>query len=408
MNAAAGPEAGVGPSVTTKALILLGATPVSAAFSAMVPILPKMSAALAHTATDAYVVKMLIGIIGISMVIGGPALGAVFDRVPRRPFLVAAGIAFALLGVAPYFLDDLLFMLVTRFLMGIAAITLCVSAAAMVGDCFPEEQRPTWMGLYEAVAMAAGVVILLLAGILGDLGWRLPFLLYLIGIPFAVLAWYSDDTSRSTRQRAATARAAGLSMNPSRPPSMPWGLVFLGVLIGIITFVPSTYIPFHLNSLGLNKPSAIAGVLIVAVLVSSVLATQFGRARRRLSAMAVFGCSFAAMAAGLALIASAPSYPIAIAGMFVLGLGQAWMPSNLMACAVEAVDEHRRGRSVGLVRAAHSLAPALGVTLAESLSHHIGARGILLGTALLALAMVAGVALTSFKPRSRIAVVPHS
>jgi MFS family permease len=136
------------PSLATRLLILLGASPVAVAFTTVVPVVPKLSMALAHDATDAYLVKMLVGILGISMVLGGPIFGAVFDKVPRRPFLVVAGLAFTVLGVAPYFLNDLSVMLVTRFLMGIAAIALCVSAAAMVGDCFPEEERPhEWLAL---------------------------------------------------------------------------------------------------------------------------------------------------------------------------------------------------------------------------------------------------------------------
>jgi MFS family permease len=383
------------PSLATRALILLGATPVAVAFSTMSPILPKMSAALAHDATNAYLVKMLIGIVGISMVMGGPVLGALFDRAPRRPFLVGAALAFAALGVAPYFLTDLTAMLVTRFFMGIAAMTLCVGAAAMVGDCFAPEERPHWMGLYEAGAMLGGVATLFLAGLLGDLGWRQPFLLYLLGVPLALLAWFGAKTSKPSRNPAAHATRSDIST----PMRTPWGLVLLGVLIGIITYVPTIYIPFHLNALGLRQPSAIARVIIVGVLVSSVLATQFGRLRRRLSATGAFCCSFAAMAAGLGLIALASSYSYAILGMFVMGLGLAWLPSNLMACAVEAVDESRRGRSVGLVRAAHALAPALGVTAAQGLSSHVGIEGILLSTALLAVMMLIGVALVGVPGR---------
>jgi hypothetical protein len=52
-----------------KATILSASVPVGLAYSVVSPILAKMSDELAHDATDAYFVKMILGVIGAAMVV---------------------------------------------------------------------------------------------------------------------------------------------------------------------------------------------------------------------------------------------------------------------------------------------------------------------------------------------------
>jgi MFS family permease len=367
--------------------------PLAIAFSTVSPVLPMMAVDLAHGPSDAYLVKMVVGIMGISIVIGGPLSGLLADKVPRRPLLAVSGLVFALAGFAPYFLQSLSAILLSRFVMGLAGTSIHVSGAAMVGDYFSDAERPRWMGRFAAVSMIGGVVTLLLAGWLGDRGWRDTFLIYLVGIPFALLA-----VSRSTgavRSDVPVAAAAATSDSETSTSRFPFGLTFLALLMGLITFVPSIYIPFHLAKVGIRSPSSIAALLTISVVVSSLVATQFGRARQLISAAGAFCCSFAAMTLAIAMVALSMDYQLALVGLVFMGLGVAWMSPNLMASAVAAVDARHRGRTLGIVRAAHSVAPAIGVAMVEPLVSRIGVEGILIATSALAAAMLIGTAVSA-------------
>lgn len=391
-----------GPSWRLKSVILVSAVPMALGFSSVTPILPKMSAALAHDATGAWLVKMVLGVVGIAMVLGGPLSGLLADKIPRRPLLAVAALVAALAGVIPFFTASLPLILASRLVMGLAAMTVYVTGAAVIADSFEETERARWMGLFTAVAVVGGLVALLAAGLLGDIGWRWPFLTYLIGVPIAALAWIGlaeAPTAASAGSAPRTSRATAAPAAQGAP--FPFALALLGLVIGVVIYAPSIYIPFHLASLGAAQPSTIGKSLTLSMISSTATSALFGRIRRRLSARAAFCCSFGAQAAGVAVIALAPSFPVSLVGIFIMGLGVGALSPNLMASAADAVGEEVRGRVLGVVRAAYSLAPAIGVSALEPIAARVGAQGVLLLAAALAGLMMLGMALAGLRPTAR-------
>lgn len=77
---------------TLKGTVLFASVPVALAYSVVSPILAKMSDELAHGAKGAYLVKMIVGIIGVAMVPGAPIAGLLADKLGRRPVLVGAAL----------------------------------------------------------------------------------------------------------------------------------------------------------------------------------------------------------------------------------------------------------------------------------------------------------------------------
>jgi MFS family permease len=372
---------GGGPDWRIKSVVLLSAVPLALAFSSVAPILPKMSAELAHTPADRYLVKMVLGVVGVAMVIGAPLAGVLVDKLPRRLILGIAGVVFAAAGTAPFLISSLPLILGSRLLMGLAAQAAYIVGATLVAERFDDLDRARWMGVSTTVAIGGGMIALLVSGLIGDAGWRWPFLTYLLGLPIALVGWLSLDErapAANTKERPAS-RAAR-----SRP--LPLALVLFGLLIGFIVYAPSIYLPFHLAALGAPRSSVIGNSLTLSMIASIVASALFGFARRRLSSRAAFCCSFAAVSAGVAVIAFAQSYPAACAGLFVMGLGSGWLTPNLMASAANAAEEGREGRTLGAVKAAYSLAPAVGVTILEPVARWGGAQGVLMLTAILAAA----------------------
>jgi hypothetical protein len=71
-----------------------------------------------------------------------------------------------------------------------------------------------------------------------------------------------------------------------------------------------------------------------------------------------------------------------------------------MALAIDAVDEHHRGRAVGNLHSALAIAPAIGVTALEPLVVRVGIDGVLLLTAGLAAVMSVGMAMRNIDRKS--------
>lgn len=324
--------------------------------------------------------KMIAGIEGAAIVVGGPLAGVLVDKVPHRWLYAMACLVFALMGAAPAVLHSLPLILCSRVVMGVAAVTVSIVGAALIGEVFVEPVRSRWMGLVTASAMAFALAAGVSAGLLGDLGWRWGFMVYLAGLPIGVLGL---SAIRPRKFSAATSRGPVGTQAPFWRV-VRWRLVALAFACGLVIYVPSVYIPFRLHDLGLAKPSSIGLALTLSVVSSACAASLFGAARRHLTSRAAFCCSFAAMGTGLAVVTLAPSLPVALTGTFISGAGIGWITPNLITSAFASVEESHRGRMLGLIRAGECLAPTVGVSVAEAAAGTVGMRGVLLANVALA------------------------
>jgi MFS family permease len=363
-----------------KAVIVLSGAPLALGYAVVVPILPGMSAAFAHGVTGEYMVKMVFGVLGPAMVLGGAFGGYLADKVDRRVLLTVSSLLFAAAGAAPFVLGDLAVILATRFLMGVAAVIIGLIGSAMVGDYFEEGRRAGWLGAVAALALAGSTLALPIAGAVGEAGWRWPFLIYLMGLPIAALAWLGVPR-RLLAAKVQTSEAATASGIEPRG-AYPIGLLFLGLIIGALATTPGAYMPFRLSQLGQNT-SAIGFMLMLNALAGAGAAALYGTMRRRLSIRLVFCCGYAALGVGLAILALTSDVIIAIGALLVMGLALGWLTPNLPAVVVAAVDESRRGRALGAVNAAAAIAPAVCLTALEPVARLIGVSGVLLLTAAL-------------------------
>jgi MFS family permease len=371
-----------------KALILASGIPSALAYTVVGPMLAKISAALARGPADAYMVKMISGVLGPAMVVGGVLGGVLADKAPRRTVMVASSFIVAGAGLAPAVLDSLPAILVTRFIMGMVAVIISTIGVVMVGDYFDEAQRPSWMGAVVAVDLVAAIVALPTAGLIADTGWRWPFLMYACGFPIAALAFVSIPAGVAAYAHSPAPEDAASSGGVRYPV----GLITLGLIIGALVTTPGIYISFYFRGLGLEKPSTVGVILMLNATVAVVVASVFGRVRRRFSSGAIFCCSFGAMAIGITVLALAPSYQIAVGALLIMGAGMGWLNPNLMSAVIETAEPSHRGRALGAVRASSAMAPALGVTALQPVVERIGVNGAYLLTAGIAAMMFIGTA----------------
>jgi len=356
---------------------------VSLGYSVVGPVLPQISAELAHGPRDAYLVKLVLGIIGAATIIGAPAAGYLSDWLGRRWILTFAALFYAVAGCAPIFLTDLAAILVSRACLGLAASAIATLGIAMVGDHFEDQRRSQWIGVVVAVAMLGNIAFTPIAGFLGELGWRTPFYIYLIGIPLGVFACFGSGRDPAVPQH----RSKNGHVVPQRRRHIPVKLMVEAAMTGGIIYVPAIYLPFRLREVGFSGPSQIGLLLTLEALFGAMVALSYGRARKFLSHGAAFLVSFGCVAVGMSLIALNTSNVGIFTGLVVWGLGLGWLSPNILAYASSYGDGLDRGRVLGLAKASLSIAPIIGISLLEPVSIRHGAGGVLLVATALALIM---------------------
>jgi len=378
-----------------KVVVLAGGILAALSVTAITAVLPLIQKNLAHTATDAMLVKQLIGGVSLAMVIGSPLGGFLVDRLGMRPMLLAGTLLYGLAGTAGLFLSSLPLLLASRILLGLAAASIQIMSMTLVNTRLEGNDRARWMGLYVSIATLSTLVINPLSGALGEIGWRWPFALYSVAFVVFLLLLPGDSTEKVDPVEAQSDAPAG----PSLASSFPWHYLALSLLIGALTYIPAIYGPFRLREQAGLGPGGIAMVLTASSALGATTAILYGRARRSVSVHAAFAVSFTLCGAGALLAGLAASLSGVVAGLLIHAIGVAWLVPNIMTSLGSKVDNSLQARAAGLVKAAHFLAAPIFVVLVEPYAEEYGAAAGMLATAACGLALLLAVILRSLTAR---------
>lgn len=138
------------------------------------PILPSLLQDVTGAANVAPYVGVMMALYAAMQFVFAPVLGALSDRLGRRPVLLislaGAAINYLFLALAP----NLWLLLLGRAIAGLTSANTSV-AAAYITDISPEDKRAQRFGLLNAMFGIGFIVGPVLGGALGEHGLRLPF-----------------------------------------------------------------------------------------------------------------------------------------------------------------------------------------------------------------------------------------
>ncbi len=325
-----------------RAVALLGVATLTVMASAIVsPSMPRMADAFRDAPQAALLTKLVLTMPALVIALLAPAAGALVDRFGRIRLLRASLVLYGLAGAAGYVLQDLVHVLASRALLGLAIAGTMTAVTTLAGDYFHGEARSRFASRQSMVMSIGAVVSFLVGGLLADLDWRLPFLLYLAGWLLLVpVLLYLDEPPRP----AAHAAAHGEAAVPWRRVLFVYAVTF--VLVAMF-YMTATQLPFLLRDIGLERP-ALAGVAIATMSLSAALGSWWLPAlRRRSGTLRVYAVAFALMGAGYALVGALAHYAAVVAGAFVAGIGVGlFFPASNLAVLTLAPPAVR-GRVVG-------------------------------------------------------------
>ncbi len=146
------------------------------ALGIIIPILPKL--VVAFEAGDTVNAAVIFGVFGFAWAamqfLFSPVLGALSDRVGRRPVVLASnlglGLDYILMAMAP----TLGWLFVGRLISGITSASFS-TAGAYIADITPAEKRAARFGLLGAAFGLGFIVGPAVGGVLGAIDLRLPF-----------------------------------------------------------------------------------------------------------------------------------------------------------------------------------------------------------------------------------------
>jgi MFS family permease len=371
--------------------ILAGSTLTVMAGATITPALPAMEAAFAAVPRADLLVKLALSLPALFIALGGSAAGWLLDRWGRRPVLLVAVLLYTAAGSAGYWLDSLGLILVSRACLGIAVAGTMTGCTTLIGDHFDGLGLDRFLGLQGAATAVGGVLFLLAGGVLADISWRHPFLVYL----FALVVL--PGILLTVRDAPPGARQTTIGEPPTAlrwKPLLPYYALALGGMLAF--YLVPTQIAFYLRELGVETNAPVGIAVALMTVFSAVGSLLYRRLKDRTSTRGVFRLNFALMGGGYILLGLAGGYVVAVVALVIAGLGMGLFLPNLNAALLARAPRDHRGRILGGSTTALYLGQFVAPLVAAPVVVWLGYAGLYLTAGG---AMLAAVALSFRLPR---------
>jgi MFS family permease len=318
--------------LTSSMTVMAGAT--------ISPALPRIQEHFASGDQDQLWVKLLLTIPALFTAIGGAPSGVLIDRYGRRLPLAIAVLLYGVAGSSGLWLDSMGALLVGRAFLGLSVAMVTTASAALIADYYQGPKRVKVIGTQAAAMGIGGIVFVLFGGLLADVSWRLPFLIYLVAFAVLPLVWRLPEP--------LTRRA---SLEASSGKAMPWVtiaiLYALTFLTMLIFYMIPVQLPFYVKAMGFGGGKEAGIAIAMATLGSAVASIAYAKLKSNLSFPKVLMCLYFLMASGYGVIANASNYLLLLMGLVIAGLGLGLVLPNVNVWLNAKTPPEQRGKVLG-------------------------------------------------------------
>ncbi|MEV4934833.1 MFS transporter [Sphingobium sp. LSP13-1-1.1] len=385
--------------------LLLPITLSAMAIVLLAPNLPALLQEFASVEHHEYWVPMVLTVPALCVALFSPMAGILGDRFGRRRLLLAAFLVYAVVGIAPVFLSDLGWIIVSRVAVGMAEAMIMVLSTTMIGDYFEGPARDRWLAGQTAMASISALLFLNVGGFLGRFGWRAPFWVYGSALlMFVLVLLFTWEPARRDSPDAEIAQRDASSAG------FPWlrmsGIIAITVFGSVLFYTAQIQSPIGLTQFGITDPARIGFLTSLASIGVPVGTYVYSRVGSKLPIASLLLIEFTLLAIGFLLMSRSGAPAGFLAGCFINQLGAGMLLPSLLVWAISGLPFEVRSRGAGLWTGAFSVGQFLcPVVVTVAGSHTGGLRGAF---GVLAAAALVGAALSLFARLRKDSAMVHA
>ena len=370
-------------------VLLLGSNLTLMAGSSLSPGLPAVRAEFQNVPGITFWTSMVLTMPALFVVLGGPLMGFLADRIGRKPLLIGSLILGGLSGSAAVLTPSLGLILVTRALVGLGIAGSMTATNSLVADYFAGDERAKFMGQVTAFTGFGGVIFMPLGGFLASFNWHYAFLSYLPALLMAPLAMIFIHEPGAVAAPETDAVEAKLKFNPVSI------YIFIAIMLNQLAFMSvPVFIATYLKDLVDAGSIAVGLIGAFSGLFSFLGGLIYGRINKRFNYQQINTVIFLAYSLGFLAIGLAQNWALIVVGEALVGFGMGVIPSNLTTWLANEVQPQVRGRANGIYVTMMFLGNFATSILFTPIVQAAGLKFIyFLSAAIVALASLAGVVL---------------
>ncbi|KAA6487817.1 MFS transporter [Agrobacterium rhizogenes] len=309
------------------------------------PVLPHMIAHFSDVQGAELLAPVALVTPALFVALLAPVAGILADRIGRKRLLLAALAIYAVAGIAPYWIDNLYGIILSRGVVGIAEAGVMTASTALICDYFMGERRAHWLSVQFGSASLVATVCFVLAGLLGGYNWRAPFLVYsatAFFIPIVLVLIFEPAAAAPKEHPVVREDGARRLFTPRFV-----GCLALTLLCGMLFYVTPVHISLILSERGFTD----ARMLGLASAVGSfgvVAGAAAFRIQSKRSIGALLVTAMAAQAIGYATLYTQTSLVAGVVGMFLNNIGCGISLPLVLAFTMSRLPDDYRGRASGV------------------------------------------------------------
>lgn len=325
---------------------ILAMCSVMLAYSAIMPILNEVGKSFPDASTSAVQV-----VYSIAMLVSLPfmlAAGWLTSRFSKKALSIA-GLLLLSCGALPAVLHgSLLQVYLGSALVGAGTGVVNIISSTLISDYYKGVQKGRIMGYQSAALSLMGGMLAFGGGQIAAMWeWWYAFLLFLVGLPIALVVFALLPQDTPARQEA------GQKNSSYSQGVLVWAA--LAFFFSIFMYAFNTNIAMFIEVEGFGGPD-VAGVVstmfsFIGVPAGLVVGACVKLLRRNVVAIA---CGFCAL--GMVVIGVAPSLPVVYIGSFLFGLGFAIRNPCVVTFAAYLVPASGAAAAIALVQAVGTVA----------------------------------------------------
>ena len=326
----------------TTLTILSGAT--------IAPALPSISEAFSHLRDAEFLSKTLLTLPAFVIAVLGPVTGWLTDRFGRLRLLLLGLVLYAVGGASGYWLQDLYHILIGRAVLGVGVAIVMTVTTTLVGDYFEGPARHRFLGIQGGFTLIGGIVFVGTGGVLADIDWRYPFLLYLVSLPLlaAVLTQLYEPERHPKMELNDEGDWQPVTYS-KKMISLIYAITFVYMLI---FYLIPVQIPFLFEDLGIFSDTKKGLAIVVGTASAAVTAFLYPRFRARFHYGRIYSIGFFIIAVGYGLVSIATGFWSVVGALVIAGLGVGVLMPNANLWVLSIVPERSRGKALGLLTTA--------------------------------------------------------
>jgi MFS family permease len=299
----------------------------------------------------------------------------IIDRFGRKPLLLGATVLYGFAGGSGLVLNSLRGLLIGRALLGLSVAAIMTIATTLIGDYYQGPQRNQIMGTQAAFIGYGGVVFLVLGGVLADVSWRLPFAIYLMAWPLAMLALlFIDEPVResSIRESNRLQIEAAPAIPKSSSKATLFGIYALTFISMVAFYLVPVQLPFYLATVAKVTNTQVGIAIASMTFTSAIVSMSYRRIKARMTFLGICVLIYLAMGIGYIVIGLAQGYWGVLVGLVIAGIGLGMLMPNINVWVNAIATPATRGRALSGLTTALFLGQFFSPIVSQPLTDLIG------------------------------------